>query len=127
MSTLTAAFEVTRDTAHREVFYRLSGLFTQDKVDELFAELFSASQPFIEDKGGFRVIGDLREISVQTREISDRIRFSQESSARAGVTKMAIVYSSILVMQQFRRNSEALNLGLFEDMDEAYAWLRSKD
>lgn len=68
-------------------------------------------------QGGFRVIGDLREISVQTREITERIRFSQESSARAGVTKMAIVYSSTLVMQQFRRNSEGLNVALFEDMD----------
>ncbi len=125
METLAPSFSVSRLADRREVHYELNGLFTMDEVESLFAELRNASQPFIEDRKGFRVIGDLRQLAVQTREVAEKIKYSQESSARAGVDKMAIVYTSTLLMQQFRRASDALECEFFTDKAEALRWLRT--
>lgn len=125
MTGLAPQFWVERDDQHREVHYALSGLFTEDVIPNLFKSLFEASLPFIEDKGGFRVLGDLREFVVQPQEISPYMQKSQDDSARAGVDRMAIVYSSALVKLQFTRVSAALELGTFTDPDEALSWLRA--
>lgn len=124
METLAPSFSVKRNDAMREVYYTLSGLFSLQDIDALFSELLKASEPFIEDREGFRVLGDLREFTVQTREVGEKMRLSQETSAKVGVDKMAIVYSSVLLKQQFRRVSEALECEFFESNADAIAWLR---
>ncbi len=125
MTTLAPTFSVTRNEELREVYYTISGLFTVEKIEELFAELITLARPFIDDRKGFRALGDMREFSVQTREVVDKMQMSQDTSAKVGVDKMAIVYSSVLVKQQFRRVSSALELGMFESKAEALAWLRT--
>lgn len=90
----------------------------------LFHALLDASKPYRDDRKGFRVFGDLSQFAVQQREIAETMQQSQEASAQLGVDRMAIVYSSILVKQQFRRISEALDCRFFEDRTEALAWLR---
>lgn len=125
METLAPDFTVSRNDERREIFYSMSGLFTLEKVQELFAELLRTARPFIEDRKGFRVLGDLREMTVQTREIADQIKMSQDTSAKVGVDKMAILYSSTLMKQQFRRASDALDCQFFTDRAEAIAWLRA--
>ncbi|MEE4204705.1 MAG: STAS/SEC14 domain-containing protein [Erythrobacter sp.] len=124
MATLAPTFSVTRDDARREVHYALTGLFTLEAIDRFFERLRATARPFIEDRQGFRAIGDLRNYSVQPRDIAERMRMSQDISAKVGVTRMAIVYSSVLQMQQFRRVSNALEMGYFEDMGDALDWLR---
>jgi len=124
MEELRPNFEVTRDDQRREVHYVLSGLFNHDVMPELFAKLFETSKPLIDDRKGFRVFGDLRALKVQPRDIVEHIQYSQESAARSGVTRMALVYSSTLMMQQFRRVSGALNCEFFQDPDQAIDWLR---
>ncbi|MEO0463808.1 MAG: STAS/SEC14 domain-containing protein [Pseudomonadota bacterium] len=124
METLAPSFSVKRNDAMREVYYTLSGLFSLQDIDALFSELLKASEPFIHDRKGFRVLGDLREFTVQTREVGEKMRLSQETSAKVGVDKMAIVYSSVLLKQQFRRVSEALECEFFESKADAIAWLR---
>lgn len=124
METLAPSFSVKRNDAMREVYYILSGLFSLQDIDALFSELLTTAKPFIEDRKGFRVLGDLREFTVQTREVGERMRLSQETSAKVGVDKMAIVYSSVLLKQQFRRVSEALECEFFETKADAIAWLR---
>lgn len=126
MATLAPTFTVTRNDEMREVYYTITGLFSLEKIEELFAELIHVAKPFIEDRKGFRVLGDLRDFSVQTREVVEQMQLSQDTSAKVGVDKMAIIYSSVLVKQQFRRVSVALDLGMFENKAEAIAWLRSE-
>ncbi len=125
MNSLSPTFSVTREDHRREVHYELNGLFTQDNIPALMKALYKASEPFILEKVGFRVMGDLREFSVQTKEIAPYMQASQDASASFGVDKMAIIYSSMLVKQQFKRVSTALDLGTFTDKSEALAWLRS--
>lgn len=125
MEGLAPQFWVKRLDEHREVHYALSGLFTEDVLPRLFKSLYEASAPFIEDKGGFRVLGDLREFAVQPKEISPYMQRSQDDSAKAGVDRMAILYTSTLVKLQFTRISSALELGTFTDKPEAIVWLRS--
>lgn len=125
MTTLAPTFSVTRNQELREVYYTVSGLFTVEKIEELFAELIKVAKPFMDDRKGFRALGDMREFSVQTREVVEQLQLSQDTSAKVGVDKMAIVYSSVLVKQQFRRVSDALQLGMFESKAEALVWLRT--
>ena len=125
MDTLAPSFSVTRNDDLREIYYTISGLFTLGTVNEMFAELSRVAQPFVEDRKGFRVLGDLRGFSVQTREVVEKIQLSQDRSAKVGGNKMAILYSSVLVKQQFRRVSDALELGMFENKAEALIWLRA--
>ena len=125
METLAPSFSVSRNDARREIFYSLSGLLTLEVMDQLFAELLGKARPYIDDRKGFRVLGDLRDMTVQTREVADRIKLSQDTSARVGVDKMAILYRSTLMKQQFRRASDALECQFFTDRAEAIAWLRS--
>ena len=125
MDTLAPSFSVTRNDDLREIYYTISGLFTLETVNEMFAELSRVAQPFVEDRKGFRVLGDLRGFSVQTREVVEKIQLSQDRSAKVGGNKMPILYSSVLVKQQFRRVSDALELGMFENKAEALIWLRA--
>ncbi|AOL23134.1 SpoIIAA-like [Erythrobacter litoralis] len=124
MASLAPTFTVTRDDARREVHYALTGLFTIEAIDRFFEELRRVAGPFMEDRKGFRAIGDLRQYSVQPRDVAERMQMSQDISAKVGVTKMAIVYSSVLQMQQLRRVSNALDMGYFTEMAEALDWLR---
>ena len=125
MADLTPAFNVARKDAQREIHWSASGLWDAAKMAELFSELLDISRPFRHDKMGFRVLGDLRDFAVQPREIAALIEQSQRASAQYGVDRMAIVCSSVLVKQQFRRVSEALECEYFTDKSEAIAWLRS--
>jgi len=125
MASLAPVFSVTRDDARREVHYALSGLFTVEAIDRFLEELRRTAKPFIEDRRGFRAVGDLRQCSVQPRDVAERMQMSQDISAKVGVTRMAIIYSSVLQMQQLRRVSGALEMGYFEDMGEALDWLRA--
>ncbi|MDJ0978871.1 MAG: STAS/SEC14 domain-containing protein [Erythrobacter sp.] len=125
METLAPTFTVSRDEARREILYSHSGLFTSGKMEELFVALLRAAKPFIDDRQGFRVLGDLREMVVQTREVADKLKLSQDTSAKVGVDKMAILYRSTLMKQQFRRASDALQCEFFTDRAEALAWLRT--
>lgn len=125
MQTLAPSYTVNRHDSAREIHWSAAGLWDQAKVAELFSELLTTCKPFRDDRKGFRVLGDLREFAVQTREVAALIEKSQQSAAQLGVDRMAIVASSVLVKQQFRRVSEALDCRFFDNKAEAIAWLRS--
>ncbi len=124
METLAPTFTVSRNDGAREVHWSAAGLWTDGKVAELQGALFQAAKPFIDDAKGFRVLGDLREFAVQPRDLAEKMRLSQENSARVGVTRMALLVSSTLVKQQFRRVSAALECQFFSEKAAALAWLR---
>ena len=125
MTQLAPSFSVKRDDAAREIHWTAAGLLDEATLNQLFSLLLAESKPFRDDKKGFRVLGDLREFLVQTREISVLLEQSQTASAAYGVDKMAILYTSILMRQQFRRVSDALECEFFETKTDAIRWLRS--
>ena len=125
MQTLAPEFSVTRVEHPREIHWTATGLLDQAKLAQLFSTLLETSKPFRHDKKGFRVLGDLREFAVQPREIAALIEQSQQASADYGVDRMAILCTSMLVKQQFRRVSDALDCQFFDGKAEAIAWLRS--
>ncbi len=124
MQRLAPSFTVTREDNPREIHWTVVGLFDQQKIGELFSALLESSKPFRDDRKGFRVLGDLRDFAVQQREVAEMMETSQEVSAQLGVDRMAIVYSSMLVKQQFRRVSDALECEFFDAKADAIAWLR---
>lgn len=124
MIDFTPKHRISTEPAFREVHFSASGLWDADKAEALLKELYHASLPFIEDGAKFRVLGDLREFQVQDSKVADVMRRSQEGSAKLGVERMAIIYSSVLVKFQFRRISETINLSLFEEKSDALRWLR---
>jgi len=124
MDILAPSYSVAIDHTRGEIHFSASGRWDEAKVIELNKELLKTAKPFTEAKRPIRVLGDLREFNVQTQEIADLMRQSQEGSAALGVVKMAILCSSALVKMQFQRVSEALNLQVFENEADAVAWLR---
>ena len=124
METLAPTSSVTRDDLHSEVHYSARGLWTQETIIDLQKQLFAASKPFIDAGKPFRVLGDLQGFPVQTREIAGQMEQIQIASAQLGVERMALIIDSILVQQQFRRVSQAINLAMFEARAAALAWLR---
>lgn len=124
MQTLAPSFSASRDDAKREMHWTAAGLLDGQSLNELFSLLLAESKPFRDDKKGFRTLGDLRQFAVQPREIAELIEESQKATAHYGCDRMAIVYTSVLVKQQFRRVSEALETRFFESKAEAISWLR---
>ncbi|MEP3421984.1 MAG: STAS/SEC14 domain-containing protein [Erythrobacter sp.] len=124
MQSLAPDFRVTRNDANREIHWVAIGLWTEQTLADLQAKLIQMAKPYLEDRQGFRVLGDLRELAVQSREMAEKIRQSQEASAQLGVERMAFVYSSVLVKQQFRRLSAALEIEFFDNKADAINWLR---
>lgn len=124
MQTLAPSFTVQRNQEAREVYWSAAGLWTEETLTALQADLLKAAKPFIDDRRGFRVVGDLREFAVQPRDLAEKMRESQEASAQVGVDRMAILVSSVLVKQQFRRVSEAMECEFFDNKADAINWLR---
>ncbi len=124
MQNLAPEFTVERSNNPREIYWTASGLWDMRTIQELFGELLEVSKPFRDDRKGFRVLGDLREFAVQTREVAEQMQQSQTASAQLGVDRMAILVSSVLVKQQFRRITESMELEFFENKSDALAWLR---
>ena len=125
MQTLVPDYYVKRIETPREIHWAASGLLDEAKLNELFSTLLTTSKPFRDDKKGFRVLGDLREFAVQPREIAALIEQSQQASAQYGVDRMAILCTSMLVKQQFRRVSDSLECEFFDTKGDALAWIRS--
>jgi hypothetical protein len=125
MHSLAPKFSVTREDRMREIHWTAVGLWEEKDAYQLYHELLAQSKPFRDDRKGFRVMGDLREFRVQKADIAEHMRNSQETSAQLGVDRMAIVYSSTLLKQQFRRISDALECQFLTDKDAALKWLRS--
>lgn len=125
METLAPTCRVHSDEATREVHYSASGMWTQDTIVDLQKQLFKAAQPFIEAGQTFRVLGDLRDFPVQTREITAQMQQIQEASASFGVDRMALIITTVLVKQQFRRVSDAVNMQIFNTKSDAITWLRA--
>ena len=124
MSTLAPSFTVIRNDRAREIHWSAVGLWTEEDLLALQKELLSKAKPFIDERVRFRVLGDLREFAVQPRDMAEKMRASQEASAQLGVEKMALVCTSVLVKQQFRRVSEALDCEFFETERDAIDWLK---
>nr|WP_298928934.1 STAS/SEC14 domain-containing protein [uncultured Erythrobacter sp.] len=125
MELLAPKYSVEPHIDKREVHWRVEGLFDVAKSLELQKALFKAAQPLIEDGKGFRVMADMRDFPVQTRAIAEIIEQTQIGSAKLGVHKMVVIYSSVLVKQQWRRVSEVMDIEFFETEQDALQWLRT--
>jgi hypothetical protein len=124
MNQFKPSYTIERDDVRCEIHWTACGLWSAGEAEALTKALFKKSLPFIEAKKSFRVLGDVREFHVQSKEVVEIMEGSQRSSAELGVDRMAIVYSSTLVKMQFRRISEMLEAQFFEDREAALEWLR---
>ncbi|MEE4199961.1 STAS/SEC14 domain-containing protein [Erythrobacter sp.] len=127
MQSLAPAFSVSRHENPREIHWSAAGLWKEEDFLALQKELAEKAKPFIEDGRGFNTLGDLTDFVVQTREMAEKMRKSQDASAAAGVERMALICPSMLVRQQFTRVSGSLNIAFFENRADAIAWLRSRE
>jgi len=126
METLARKFSLTRHDEYREVHYVLRGLWTVETSTEVQRAFLDACKPFVEKQQNWRVLGDLTDFPVQTREVAEQIRLIQEAAPSLGVDRMALIVSSVLLKQQLMRVSEAVNMEFFETKAAALGWLRSK-
>lgn len=125
MQTLAPAFSVTRDDRHREIHWSVAGFWGNEDVVAFSQKLLEVSKPFRDDSQNFKALGDISDFAVQSAAMAEHIRNTQSVSASVGVKKLAVLFKTTLVKQQFRRVSEALDCQFFTDRDEALKWLRS--
>lgn len=124
MNSFDPKSQITRDEERRELHWLSSGLWSVEQARDLVTGLGEASQYFLERRLPFRVLGDLRGFSVQSQEVVDVMKYSQDNAAKVGVDRMAIVHTSTLVKIQFRRISDGLEVEFFPDTESALSWLR---
>jgi hypothetical protein len=125
MSSLAPSFSVTSFPDLREVHFTASGLWDMDTLVAYQRELIAAGRPMFESGKKMRVFGDLTGFVTQTREIAEGIRVIVTESARLGTERTAILSDSPLAAMQYKRINEGINAEIFEERDEAMAWLRA--
>ena len=125
MSRFAPAYTVRRLDDFGELHFRFEGLFTLEAVAKAQSELVGACKALGAANGTIRALGDLSELAVQTRDVSEQIRLTHEAAPMFGVQKMALFGASPLLQQQYRRVQEMMTLEFFDTRHEALTWLRS--
>ena len=125
MAILAPSFSVTNDIARGEVHYACAGLWKMDTMVDFQRELIAAARPMFENGRTMRSLADLRGFAVQTKEISEAIKIAVKAAVKLGTVRSAIVTDSMLTAMQYMRLNAIHEIELFENMDDALAWLRS--
>ncbi|KLE31747.1 STAS/SEC14 domain-containing protein [Aurantiacibacter gangjinensis] len=115
--------ELALDTEHREVHFTLGGFFTLDEMKSFVREMDQLALTLITTGPTMKGLGDLRNLVPQRAEVAEFTRSHLVTAQKAGLTHVAIM-APPLVRMQYRRLSEGLEVGFFDDKPEALAWLR---
>jgi hypothetical protein len=98
------------------------GMWTADQACAFFARLERQIAARAEDQRPVRVLVDLRQSQVQTLETADAMTSGTSRFHRLD-EYVAVVSPSALHRMQVKATARARHLGLFQDMNEAHAWL----
>ena len=125
MASLAPSHSISVDTAHAELHFAVSGLWTQETMQHFLKELLEAVKPFLRDHKPFAALGDLTDFVPQDRETAQVIRDSVLAGRDNGLTRFAVVSSAPLVRMQYRRITEGVEVEFFDTPADARRWLRS--
>ena len=125
MSELTPTYSVSVDAERRELHFATSGLFDKSTMRAFNEEIARAVSPILAQKRRMRALGDLTGYVVQTREISSKMAETLAAAEAVGIERVAIIMTSALVRMQYQRISEGRNVKIFDNREDALAWLRA--
>jgi hypothetical protein len=97
------------------------GFWTEETAHEYMAALTREMANVRRRSSRFALLSDARDFPVQSEAVMKIL--SAQNAAYEGVRKMAIVVSSTLNTMQAHRSFQSERIGVFKDMDEAFAWL----
>ncbi|APE27750.1 hypothetical protein BMF35_a0921 [Aurantiacibacter gangjinensis] len=103
--------------------FTLGGFFTLDEMKSFVREMDQLALTLITTGPTMKGLGDLRNLVPQRAEVAEFTRSHLVTAQKAGLTHVAIM-APPLVRMQYRRLSEGLEVGFFDDKPEALAWLR---
>ena len=124
MASLAPSSLIAIDQNHRELHFAIGGFWTLETMNEFLTDLARATKPFFKKQQSYSALGDLRDFVPQSRETADAIRDSLLMAAQNGLTRFAVVTTSTLVVLQYKRLTDGIDVGFFEDPRSAERWLR---
>ncbi len=127
MVTLAPSYTVKRLDRERELHFALRGLFSLKLAQEAQSALVHECKALSANGRKFKGLGDLSELPVQTREVSEQIRLAHEAAPVLGMERLALVGATVLLQQQYKRVREKLTLEFFDSRGDALNWLRESD
>ena len=125
MEDLTPTYSVTVDEERSELHFVTSGLFDKEAMEAFNRAIAKAVGPILAKKRKMRALGDLSGYVVQPREISVKMAETLAAAEAVGIERVAIIMTSTLVRMQYLRISEGRNVKIFDNREDALAWLRA--
>ncbi|MFV0625536.1 STAS/SEC14 domain-containing protein [Sphingomonas sp. ac-8] len=114
-------YRVDIDSAHRLVTVTLRGFLTIAEAEAYMAELRTAHARTPALRGDFRMLLDLRDAMLPSREVL--AVFRERHAALPHASRLALVTASALTRLQARRAIPHPALAFFDTPEAARAWL----
>ena len=118
-----SSVKLRQDAVNEVVRVVGQGLWSDEVLEEHFAELEQTADRIRESGSRLRLLADLRGSGVQGQETTALIRNKLKRINRAG-DKMALITESTLHRMQMAREFEFNEMRIFNDESAALAWLR---
>lgn len=125
MASLAPSHRISADSDYAELHFAIGGFWTRAAMEEFLTELARAAVPFMKAKRDFSALGDLSQFVPQDRETAAAIRDSLMQGTQNGLKRFAVVSTSSLVQMQYRRITDGIEVGFFDDIRSAEKWLRA--
>jgi hypothetical protein len=125
MATLAPSHSISVDHDRFELHFAIGGLWTLAKMQDFLDELRDAAKPLLKSARRFTALGDLRDFVPQDRATAQAIRDSVLAGQKNGLTRFAVVSSAPLVIMQYRRITQGVEVQFFDTPEDARRWLRS--
>ena len=123
MQDLTPSITVSADVERRIVRFSASGLWGEAQISEGGAKIGMAAAPFIKARQSWTILADYSNAITQPRETAVEIRKSFEMAASMGLKRIAVINSPTLVMMQYKRLVDLVEIEFFANKVDALGWL----
>ena len=117
-----APFAITLSSSGRIVFVVAHGQWTRDEVNEHFDNLAAVVRLHRGLFGRARVLIDLREASVQARDVAQEVNLRTTTTYQSG-DMVAVVTRTALLRLQMRRVQGAATYAVFDNREAGLEWL----
>ncbi len=124
MNDITPEYTVSLLKEHCETHTVIGGLWTLETIQSYFDEVDQASMPLVKERLPIYAYVDFSKFVPQDRETGDAIRDHLLKAQKFGLKRVAIVGASALTTMQYKRLSQGVDVGFFDEKFAALTWLR---
>ena len=114
-------FEVKADRAANRLYVTLTGFASADHVERFEHDLTAALRELPRRRGPHQLLYDVSSAKIQSQEIVAAMRDLVRASPK--VSAFALINASALAGRQLRRIFAGLDPMIFQQRDDAVAWL----